>query len=71
MRPAPSSVDPARGLREGTLSEEEAIRRYRNIVFARTGSINAAARRLGIHRNTPTRSLDRARVARWRARQPR
>jgi DNA-binding NtrC family response regulator len=68
MVPPPSSVDPVRSLREGTLSEEEAIRRYRNIVFARTGSVSAAARRLGIHRNTLMRSLDRARVARWRAR---
>jgi Sigma-54 interaction domain/Bacterial regulatory protein, Fis family len=58
--------DPARSLREGTLSEVEAIRRYRNIVFARTGSVTKAARRLGIHRNTVTKALDRARIARWR-----
>ena len=68
--PVPSSLDPARAFREGMLSEEEAIRRYRNIVFARMGSVNAAARRLGVHRNTVTRSLDHARLARWKARRP-
>ena len=69
--PVPSSLDPARAFREGTLSEEEAIRRYRNIVVARMGSVSAAAGRLGVHRNTVTRSLDHARLARWKARRAR
>ena len=71
LGPVPSSLDPVRAFRDASLSEEEAIRRYRNFVFARRVRVDAAARRLGVHRNTVTRSLDHARLARWKARRPR
>ena len=68
---ARSSEDPLRSLRLGTLSDLEAANRYRTHVVAVTGNVNEAARRLRLHRNTVTRSLDLPRLNRWRARRPR
>jgi DNA-binding NtrC family response regulator len=63
--------DPVRSLREGTLSEEEAVLRYRNIVYARTGNLSETARKLRISRNTVAQSVARASLARRRGRLPR
>ena len=56
-------ADPARSLRAGTLSESLAMVRYTTIVFARTGSVAATARVLGVHRHTVTRRIDHALLA--------
>ena len=69
--PARSSEDPLRSLRLGTLSDDEAANRYRTHVVALTGNVSEAARRLRLHRNTVTRSVDIPRLNRWRARRPR
>ena len=68
---ARSSEDPLRSLRLGTLSDDEAAIRYRTHVVALAGNVTDAARRLRLHRNTVTRSLDLSRLNRWRARRPR
>jgi hypothetical protein len=69
--PARSSEDPLRSLRLGTLSDDEAARRYRTHVVALEGNVTAAARRLRLHRNTVAQSIDLPRLNRWRARRRR
>jgi DNA-binding NtrC family response regulator len=69
VAPVPSSLDMTRALREATLTEPEAGRRYRTMVVAKLGSIGAAARHLGLHRNTIARTIDHDLLARWKARQ--
>ena len=57
--------DPVRSLREGTLTESEAMDRYITIVHARTGGDMAeSARVLGVHRHTVARRIDHALLAR-------
>src|SRR6202035_3812828 len=40
--------DPVRSIREGTLTEDELNRRYRNILYAKLGSVAKAAEHLGV-----------------------
>ena len=57
--PRPSDGDElAELLRRGSLSAEELLRRYCTQVYARTGSYEAAARRLGLDRRTVKAKVD-------------
>jgi DNA-binding NtrC family response regulator len=63
---------PTDSLEAGAMSERSAVRRYRNIVAEQTGNVSEAARKLGIHRSTLRRSLDRPQPPRpRRPRRPR
>jgi transcriptional regulator with AAA-type ATPase domain len=67
-RPQPSAsgaardVDPlmpwVRSMCSGELTAEEALRKYCTLVYARTGSYEAAARRLGLDRRTVKAKID-------------
>jgi transcriptional regulator with PAS, ATPase and Fis domain len=67
-RPPPSAigaardVDPqmpwVRSMCSGELTAEEALRKYCTVVYARTGSYEAAARRLGLDRRTVKAKID-------------
>ena len=51
--------DLAAQLGEGTLSADDVMRRYCTLVYAKTGSYEEAARRLGIDRRTVKAKIDR------------
>jgi hypothetical protein len=53
------AAEVAGGLPQGTLPAEELLRRYCTLVYARTGSYEAAARRLGLDRRTVKAKVDR------------
>ncbi len=63
--------DPAKSLREGTLTSAEAACRYATIVAASCDSYSEAARRLGVHRNTVAGMVDETRLSRLRSRRRR
>lgn len=64
--PAPDIFDDAR---EGMLSADEMLSRYCTLVYARTGSYEGAAARLGIDRRTVKAKVDPTLLRRLRARE--
>jgi transcriptional regulator with GAF, ATPase, and Fis domain len=69
-RPPPPAADEeadvAAALREGTLGADELLSRYVTGVYARAGSYEETARRLGLDRRTVKARVDRALLARLR-----
>ncbi|MEN8181194.1 MAG: sigma-54 factor interaction domain-containing protein, partial [Myxococcota bacterium] len=63
-RPEPEADDVAALLRQGQLSAEALLRRYCTEVYARTGSYEEAARRLGLDRRTVKAKVDPELLAR-------
>ena len=59
-RPAPAPVpeDLAAAIEAGALTAEELLRRYSTLIFARSGSYEEAARRLGLDRRTVKAKVD-------------
>ena len=53
----------ADSVRTGTLTADELLRRYCTLVYARTGSYQETARRLGIDRRTVRDKIDAALLA--------
>jgi transcriptional regulator with GAF, ATPase, and Fis domain len=64
--PVRSSGDLGSELERGELSAEDLLRRYCTLVYARTGSYEEAARRLGLDRRTVKAKVDLELLARMR-----
>ncbi len=65
---ADADTDVAAALREGRIGAEELLRRYVTAVYARVGSYEETARRLGLDRRTVKARVDPALLERLRAR---
>ncbi len=57
-RPASFEAELARAIQAGELDAEELLRRYCTLIYARTGSYDGAARRLGLDRRTVRAKVD-------------